>query len=479
MIPIIAIVGRQNVGKSTLFNRLTHTNDALVANVSGLTRDRKYGRGKWNNYEFIVVDTGSLDSEVVTTCCIAEPSLMAIEEANIILFIVDSQVGLVSADLSIAEYLRKREKTTVIVANKTDSTDIETYRDRVIAVSDFYALGMVDIVPIAASHGRGINHLINTCFSKLLILDCLPETSEPFKEPLLPIKIAVVGRPNVGKSTFINRILGKERVVVADIPDTTRDSIYIPMERNGREYILIDTAGIRKRSKLTDTDTVKKITVIKTLQSIKNANVVVLIIDALNGISAQDLSLMGFILKTGSSLVIAVNKCDLLSKQEKNTIQKTLDMRLKFTAFVRVHFISALHGNKLNELFKSVYESYQCATNRISTSLLNQLLHIAVDNCPPPIVRGRRIKLKYAHIGGYNPPVIVIHGTQVKNLSDTYKRYLINYFRSSLHIIGTPIHLQLKEGNNPFTGRRNTLNTTQIRKRLRLINYNKKLKEKY
>jgi GTP-binding protein len=305
--------------------------------------------------------------------------------------------------------------------------------------------------------------------------DEIPEDEEDDFDPQsLPIKLAIVGRPNVGKSTLTNRILGEERVVVYDMPGTTRDSIYIPMNRDDREYVLIDTAGVRKRGKVTET--VEKFSVIKTLQAIEDANVVMLVIDAREGISDQDLSLLGFILNSGRSLVIVVNKWDGMSEEARAQVKDQLDLRLGFVDFARIHFISALHGSGVGNLFESVNEAYTCATTRVSTSLLTRIMQMAADDHQPPLVNGRRVKLKYAHAGGYNPPIVVIHGNQVKDLADSYKRYLMNYFRRSLKVMGTPIRIQFKEGENPFEGKRNTLTPNQLRKRKRLMSHLKKSK---
>jgi GTP-binding protein len=488
MIPVVALVGRPNVGKSTLFNRLTRTRDALVADFPGLTRDRKYGRAEVEGREFICIDTGGIDgTEEGVETHMAEQSLLAIEEADVVLFMVDARAGLMPADEGIARHLRTRQKPTFLVANKTDGLDPDQ------AVGEFYALGMGDITPIAASHGRGVTSLLERVLLPWME-DVSPEETndddefppfdefdeqaeeeeEAFNPQDLPIKMAIVGRPNVGKSTLTNRILGEDRVVVFDMPGTTRDSIYIPMERDEREYVLIDTAGVRKRGKVTET--VEKFSVIKTLQAIEDANVVLLVIDAREGISDQDLSLLGFILNSGRSLVIAVNKWDGLSQEVKEQVKETLDYRLGFIDFARVHFISALHGSGVGNLFESVHEAYDSATRRVSTAMLTRIMNMAVDDHQPPLVRGRRVKLKYAHAGGYNPPIVVIHGNQVKDLPDSYKRYLMNYFRRSLNVMGTPIRIQFKEGDNPFAGKRNTLTPTQMRKRKRLVKHIKKSK---
>ena len=495
MVPVVALVGRPNVGKSTLFNRLTRTRDALVADFPGLTRDRKYGRAEVEGREFIVIDTGGIDgTEEGVETRMAEQSLLAIEEADVVLFMVDARAGMMAADQQIAKHLRSRQKATFLVANKTDGLDPDQ------AVVDFYSLGLGEIHAIAASHGRGVTSLIETALLPWMdkvepvelteeeenqaywsALDAeqtaeleAAEEEENFDPTGLPIKLAIVGRPNVGKSTLTNRILGEDRVVVYDMPGTTRDSIYIPMERDGREYVLIDTAGVRKRAKISDT--VEKFSVIKTLQAIEDAKVVMLVIDARAGISDQDLSLLGFILNSGRSLVIVVNKWDGLSQEIRDEVKETLDYRLGFIDFARIHFISALHGSGVGNLFESVTEAYDCSTKRVNTSMLTRIMNMAAEDHQPPLVRGRRVKLKYAHAGGYNPPIVVIHGNQVKDLPDSYKRYLMNYFRKSLNVMGTPIRIQFKEGENPYEGKRNLLTPTQQRKRKRLMAHMKKNK---
>ncbi len=506
--PVVALVGRPNVGKSTLFNRLTRTRDALVADFPGLTRDRKYGQAHLAGHDFIVIDTGGIDgTEEGVEEKMAEQSLLAIEEADIVLFLVDARAGLTSADIGIANYLRQRQnKTTVVVANKVDGIDADSH------CAEFYQLGLGEIAQIAASQGRGITSLMEhvlapfaeqiaetteesavenaDVFSEVTEFDEWDEDfdfsneedtallDEELAQEQTPdnqnIKIAIVGRPNVGKSTLTNRILGEDRVVVYDMPGTTRDSIYIPMERDGQNYTLIDTAGVRKRGKVHLA--VEKFSVIKTLQAIQDANVVLLVIDARENISDQDLSLLGFILNAGRSLVIVVNKWDGLDTDVKDRVKSELDRRLDFIDFARVHFISALHGSGVGNLFDSVKEAYECATQKMTTSMLTRILQIAVDEHQPPMISGRRVKLKYAHPGGYNPPIIVIHGNQVDKLPDSYKRYLSNHFRRSLKIIGSPIRLQFQEGNNPFAGKRNKLTPNQLRKRKRLMKFIKKSK---
>lgn len=496
MTPVVALVGRPNVGKSTLFNRLTRSRDALVADFPGLTRDRKYGQAKVGEMEFIAVDTGGIDgSEEGIELKMAEQSLLAIEEADVVLFLVDARAGVTPGDIVIANHLRRQQKKVFLVANKTDGIDADS------VVGDFYELGLGDIYQIAAAHGRGVHSLLEQALTPYLEvlqqqadgedadsdewddewdeLDELePEeeeeegddVSQPFAD--LPIKFAIVGRPNVGKSTLTNRMLGEDRVIVFDMPGTTRDSIYIPMERDEQQYVIIDTAGVRKKKKVYEA--VEKFSVVKTLQAIEDANVVILVIDARDGISDQDLSLLGFTLHSGRSIVIAVNKWDGLDQDVKEQIKLDLERRLGFVDFARIHFISALHGTGVGHLFESIQEAYQSATRRVSTSLLTRIMQMAQDDHQPPLVRGRRVKLKYAHAGGYNPPRIIIHGNQVKDLPDSYKRYLMNYYRKSLKIMGTPIHIDFQEGENPFEGKKNKLTQSQIRKRRRLMKHVKK-----
>ncbi|MEC8904831.1 MAG: ribosome biogenesis GTPase Der, partial [Pseudomonadota bacterium] len=441
MLPVVALVGRPNVGKSTLFNRLTNTRDALVADYPGLTRDRKYGQAKFEKRQFIVVDTGGItgDEEGIDAE-MAQQSLLAIEEADVVLFLVDARAGMLPADQGIADHLRRINKKVFVVANKVDGIDGDSES------AEFYSLGLGDIKQIAAAHGRGVSQLLQDAlkplesdFPDMEIVDEEPEEEEDAETQRqrlqeLPIKLAIVGKPNVGKSTLTNRILGEERVVVFDMPGTTRDSVYIPMERDEREYILIDTAGVRKRKKISEA--VEKFSIVKTLQAIEEANVVLLVIDAREGITDQDLSLLGFVLNSGRSLVVAVNKWDGLSTDVKDDIKREMDRRLGFIDFARIHFISALHGSGVGNLFESVQEAYMSATKRINTALLTQIMEMAQDDHQPPLVRGRRVKMKYAHAGGYNPPVIVIHGNQVDDLPSSYKRFLMNYFRKALEIMG-------------------------------------------
>ena len=478
MLPVVALVGRPNVGKSTLFNRLTRSRDALVADYPGLTRDRQYGKAEVEEHPFIVIDTGGIEGdEKGIDALMAEQSLIAIDEADAVLFMVDARAGLTAADQGIATHLRKQDKKVFLVANKVDGIDADS------AVADFYSLGLGDAVhQIAAAHGRGVTQLLTLALTPHIEELGQPKTdennefdgdyeqaldSEALDEANIAqapeendtIKLAIIGKPNVGKSTLTNRILGEDRVVVYDMPGTTRDSVYIPMEHNGRPYTLIDTAGIRRRKNVTDV--VEKFSVIKTLRAIEDANVCLLVIDAQEGISDQDLSLLGFILEAGRSLVLAVNKWDGLDDHVKDRIKSELDRRLGFIDFARIHFISALHGTGVGHLYESVEEAFVSATKRISTSMVTKILDMAVFDHQPPMHQGRRIKLKYAHAGGYNPPIIVIHGNLAKNLPLSYKRYLMNYYRKSLKIMGTPIRIEFRETSNPFAGKKKLTYTEQ------------------
>jgi len=489
MLPVIALVGRPNVGKSTLFNRLTRTRDALVADFPGLTRDRKYGQAKIDEDEFIVIDTGGITGdEEGLDAVMAGQSLLAIDEADAVLFMVDARVGMMVADQAIAEHLRKQEKKVFLVANKTDGIDADS------ACAEFYGLGLGEVYHIAAAHGKGVRQMIDTALDGFFEPTVESDEDDEFEIPqeyveddeekllkeqqrlaALPIKLAIIGKPNVGKSTLTNRILGEERVVVYDQPGTTRDSIYIPMTRDDREYVLIDTAGVRKRKKVNET--VEKFSVIKTLKAIEDSNTVLLVIDARDGIAEQDLCLLGYTLNAGRSLVIAVNKWDGMSDYDKERVKSELDRRLGFIDFAKIHFISALHGTGVGHLYESVEEAYDSSTKRISTSMLTRIMNMATDDHNPPMVQNRRVKLRYAHAGGYNPPLIVIHGNQVKKLPDSYKRYLMNYFRRSLQIMGTPIRIEFREGDNPFEGqgKRQKLTRNQLYKRQRMVDrHNKK-----
>ena len=461
MIPVIALVGRPNVGKSTLFNRLTKTRDALVANYPGLTRDRKYGEGEMFGRKFMLIDTGGITGEEEgIDSAMAEQSMLAIDEADAVLFIVDSRDGLTPIDRQLAKYLREKQRKVYLVANKIDGVNPD------VATAEFFELGLEEVYPTTATHGRGVKSLMEA------VLEPFPEID--LESTQAGIKIAVVGRPNVGKSTLVNRMLGEERVVVFDMPGTTRDSIYIDYEREGKKYTLIDTAGIRRRKNVTLT--VEKFSIVKTLQSVGDANVVVLLIDAHEGLVDQDMHLMGSAIDAGRALVVAINKWDGLEVDKKDWIKSELKRRLRFVEFADIHFISALHGTGVGHLYESIGNAYSSATDKLSTNRLTKILEDAVIEHQPPLVKGRRIKMRYAHAGGKNPPVIVIHGNQVDDIPNHYTRYLENTFRRELDLHGTPVRIEYRSGDNPFAGKKNKLTSRQVSKKRRLMKHVKKKK---
>lgn len=460
MFPVIALVGRPNVGKSTLFNRLTRTQDALVADFPGLTRDRQYGDAIFENKPFIVVDTGGVGVEdAAVDALMSKQSEFALNEADTVFFLVDGRAGLTAVDQSIAVSLRKINKAVYLIVNKTDGLDDE------IACADFQSLGFSEVHAISASHGRGMLPLLQK-----LTADFEPAVTSESQDN--DIKIAFAGRPNVGKSTLINRILGEERVVVYDMPGTTRDSIAIPFERDEQHYVLIDTAGVRRRSRVGEK--IEKFSVIKTLQSIKESHVCLMLLDARDGLTDQDLHLLGFIIESGKALVILVNKWDGLDEDQKDQVKKELTRRLHFAHFAKIRFISALHGSGVGGIFKDIKEAYSSATQTFSTPKVTRLLQDLTTQHTPPLVNGRRIKLRYAHTGGQNPPVIVIHGNQLDSLPDSYKRYLANGFTQHLGLVGTPLKLEFKSSENPFKGKKNKLNARQLQRRKRLMKHVKK-----
>lgn len=444
------------MGKSTLFNYLTRSRDALVADFSGLTRDRQYGRVKLGNRPCLVVDTGGIADDAEGIESFARKQVqVALEEADIVFFMVDAREGLSASDKVIADTLRKLQKPVILVTNKVDGLDAST------AASDFYSLALGEPVQIAASHGRGIPELLEK------VNQLLPPNEGEAEETHGGIGIAVVGRPNVGKSTLVNRLLGEERVIVFDEPGTTRDSIYIPFERNGKKFTLIDTAGMRRKSKIAET--IEKFSVIKSLQAIEKANVVIYLIDAQEGITDQDAHLLGLVLEAGRALIIGLNKWDGISADQKATIHRQLDVKLSFLEFAEKHPISALHGSGVGKMFDVVQQLYAAAMLDMSTPVLTRILKEATTAHQPPIVNTRRIKLKYAHQGGRNPPVVVIHGVQTDALPESYKRYLINYYRDKMSLVGTPIRLVFKSPANPFHGQKNKLTEWQVKKKERLM----------
>lgn len=453
MKPVIALVGRPNVGKSTLFNRLTRTRDALVADQPGITRDRKYGDASVAGRHFILIDTGGLSGEDEGIDVeMQRQSWQAVEEADVILFMADARDGLTPADEVIARRLRTYGKQVALVINKAEGMPVD------IVSAEFHALGLGAPCPISASHGDGITNLIESV---------LPEENEDDEdEDELGIKVAIIGRPNVGKSTLINRIMGEERVVVFDLPGTTRDSIFIPFERDGQQYTFIDTAGVRRRARIKEA--IEKFSIIKTLQAIDAANVVIMVLDAREGVSDQDAHLLGYAIDSGRALVLAINKWDGLDSHQKELVKRELDLKLPFLDFAKHHFISALHGTGVGDLFKSVNRAYRSATRKFSTPELTRILEDLVHSHQPPLVRGRRIKLRYAHQGGKNPPTIIIHGNQVDSVPNGYRRYLVNAFMKHFKLEGTPLRVEFKSGDNPFKDNKNLLSKRQIDRKKRL-----------
>ena len=460
MIPVIALIGRPNVGKSTLFNILTNTRDAIVANEPGLTRDRQYGIGKRGPKKFIVVDTGGLSGEKQNLDdLMARQTLLALEEADQVLFMVDAQDGITSGDEMIADLVRKSGRSTSVIINKVDGIDPAQ------AQADFYRLGFAQVHLISSAHRKGINPMLDA------VMHEYPE-DQPEDIKTEGPTVAVIGRPNVGKSTLINRLTGEERVVAYDQPGTTRDTISVPFERRGKHYTLIDTAGVRKRGKVHEV--IEKFSAIKALEAIEKAQVVVLVIDARDGLTDQDLTLLGFAMNSGRALVIAVNKWDGLEPEQRDYNKKTLLRRLSFASFAAQHFISALHGTGVGEMMVSIDQAYASAFKDINTRHLTDLLEEAVFKHNPPLHNGRRIKLRYAHQGGRNPPVIVIHGSKTEHLPSAYERYLMGFFITKLKLKGTPVRIELKSGDNPFAANKNKLSDRQQKKKKRLIKHAKK-----
>lgn len=464
MLPVLALIGRPNVGKSTLFNRLTRSRDALVADYPGLTRDRQYGFGKLGPIPYLVIDTGGVaGGEEGIHELMVEQTVRALEEADVAIIMVDGRSGLTAADEHVAELARKHASKTFLVVNKSEGLD------SAIAAGEFHGLGMGEPLPVSATHGDHINALMDRVLADYEVEDAEEaEGDEDDRE----LRIAVVGRPNVGKSTLINRLIGEDRLVVFDQPGTTRDSVSVPFERNDRKYELIDTAGIRRRAKVSEA--IEKFSIVKALQAIERAQVVVAVLDAHEGVTEQDVSLLGLILERGRALVVVTNKWDGLTAADRKHVRDELDRRLPFLDFAERMTISALHGTAVGDLLPAVERAFRAATRDLSTKDLTRELENAVTAHPPPLVRGRRIRLRYAHQGGRNPPVIVIHGNQTERVPEAYRRYLINRFRKVFKLKGTPVRLTLKTGKNPFKGRRNKLTPRQEQKRKRLMKHAKR-----
>lgn len=442
MKPVIALVGRPNVGKSTLFNRLTKTRDAIVADLAGLTRDRHYGNGNLGTHEYIVIDTGGFEPDATTGIYkeMARQTRQAVAEADVVVFVVDARAGISSQDHDIAKYLRKLGKPTVLTANKAEGmTDG-------IKFSEFFELGLGEVLPVSASHGQGIRTLVELALAPLNLPDS-DEDAEP-QDPSV-IRLAVAGRPNVGKSTLINTWLGEERLVAFDLPGTTRDAISVPFERDGQKFELIDTAGLRRKGKVFEA--IEKFSVVKTLQAIENANVVLLLLDATQGVTEQDAHIAGYILESGRAVVLAINKSDAIDAYQRELLERSIETRLGFLKFASIHHISAIKRQGLAPVWKSIVQAHASANRKMSTPVLTRLLLEAVQFQQPQRSGIFRPKLRYAHQGGMNPPIIIIHGNSLEHVTEAYKRYLEGRFRKAFDLVGTPLRIQLKSSVNPFT----------------------------
>ncbi|MEQ8483333.1 MAG: ribosome biogenesis GTPase Der [Pseudomonadales bacterium] len=469
----LALVGRPNVGKSTLFNRLTRRRDALVADLPGLTRDRRYGRARLGDLDCTLIDTGGLlgDDGVLTTAMEAQAE-RAMSEADLVLLLVDARAGLTAVDLDIAARLRRAQRRVVLVVNKMDGVDAD------LALAEFSRLGFESPVFVAAAHGRGIETLAERVQAELPSVpgsedgEAGAADGDDAAASASAIRVAIIGRPNVGKSTLTNRLLGEERQVVFDQPGTTRDAIEIPFRRGQLDYVLIDTAGVRRKGRVDET--VEKFSVVKTLDAIEHAHVVVLVLDAQEGLVDQDLHLLSYAEEAGAGIIIALNKWDGLSAEERERNRRLLDRRLRFAPWIPVRQISALHGTGVGHLLDEVNRVYRAGAFDVSTSHLTRLLEAMVGAHPPPAVRGRVIKLRFAHKAGEHPPKIVIHGNQTRSLPASYVRYLENGFREALDLVGSPVHVELRTGDNPYAGRKNTLTPRQQRSRKRMVRHHKK-----
>lgn len=466
MLPLVALVGRPNVGKSTLFNALTRSRDALVHDEPGVTRDRHYGVCRLEEARpFVVVDTGGIAGvDEGLAGATARQARAAAEEADLVLFIVDGREGASSLDDDILRWLRKSARPTFLVVNKTDGLDARA------SLAEFSRYGFADSYAISSSHRHGIDELLAEVIARLPadgdaeILDDDPER----------VRIAFVGRPNVGKSTLVNRILGEERMIASEVAGTTRDSIAVDLERDGRKYRLVDTAGIRRKSKVEEA--VETFSIIKTLQAIEHCQVAVIMLDANEGVTDQDASVLGAVLDAGRALVLAVNKWDGLSVYQREQVEGLLSRKLSFVTWAEAVRISAKHGSGLRELFRAIHRAHSSATRKFGTSEVTKALEVAYETNPPPVVRGHVPKLRFAHPGGENPPTFIVHGTRLRTLSDTYKRYLENFFRKRFKLVGTPVRFLFKEGDNPYKDKKNVLTERQVAKKKRLIRHVKRNK---
>ncbi|CAB5659983.1 GTP-binding protein EngA [Delftia tsuruhatensis] len=443
MKPVIALVGRPNVGKSTLFNRLTKSRDAIVADFAGLTRDRHYGQGRQGKHEYIVIDTGGFEPDASSGIFkeMARQTQQAVAEADVVVFVVDARLGMSAQDHDIAKYLRRLGKPCVLVANKAEGMK------EGVQLTEFYELGLGDVLPVSAAHGQGVRGLIDLALGQLNLPE--PEEDDPFADVgQKPIRLTVAGRPNVGKSTLINTWLGEERLVAFDMPGTTRDAISVPFERAGQKFELIDTAGLRRKGRVFEA--IEKFSVVKTLQAIESANVVLLLIDATQGVTDQDAHIAGYVLESGRAVVLAVNKWDAVDDYQRQMLERSIETRLSFLKFAPLHFISAEKRQGLGPLWNSIIQAHKAATCKMPTPVLTRLLMEAVQFQTPKKVGIYRPKMRYAHQGGMNPPVIVIHGNSLEHVTEAYKRFLEGRFRKEFNLVGTPLRIELKTSHNPF-----------------------------
>ena len=444
MKPVIALVGRPNVGKSTIFNRLTKTRDAIVADFAGLTRDRHYGNGDLGTHEYIVIDTGGFEPDAITGIYkeMSKQTRQAVAEADVVVFVVDARAGISAQDHDIAKYLRKLGKPTVLTANKAEGM---TEGGR---FSEFFELGLGEVLPVAAAHGQGMRTLVDLALAPLHLPD--PDDEVEPQDPAV-IKLAVAGRPNVGKSTLINTWLGEERLVAFDLPGTTRDAISVPFEHAGQKFELIDTAGLRRKGKVFEA--IEKFSVVKTLQAIESANVVLLLLDATQGVTDQDAHIAGYILESGRAVVLAINKADAVDSYQRELLERSIETRLGFLKFAAIHRISATKRQGLGPVWKSIVQAHASANRKMSTPVLTRLLLEAVQFQQPQRSGIFRPKMRYAHQGGMNPPIIIVHGNSLEHVTESYKRFLEGRFRKEFDLVGTPLRIQMKTSQNPFSGK--------------------------
>jgi len=464
MLPLVALVGRPNVGKSTLFNALTRSRDALVHDQPGVTRDRHYGVCRLEpGRPFAVVDTGGLSGEEIGLAgATARQARAGAEEADLIVFVVDAREGLAALDREIVGWLRKTGKPLLLAVNKTDGLEEQA------CMAEFAKFGIADALPLAASHQRGVPDLVERIQERLPVDRDLSVLEDDPKR----IRVAFVGRPNVGKSTLVNRMLGEERMIASDVPGTTRDSIAVDLERDGKLYRLIDTAGLRRRGRVEEA--VEKFSAFKTLASIEHCQVAVVLIDGTEGVTDQDATVLGHVLEAGRGLVVAVNKWDGLGTYEREQNRVQLERKLAFAPWAERITISALHGSGLRELFRAIHRAHASVTRSFGTSEINRALEVAYQTHPPPTVRGHAPKMRYGHSGGGTPPTFIIHGTRLKGLPESYRRYLENFFRKRFKLVGTPLRFEFREGENPYEGKKNPLTERQQAKRRRLLRFAKK-----